>query len=1244
MKSRAKIWFVLALSCVSANWFAFANAQNVPADWQTVAEKTEFRGTSLSEDVETFIRRCDVQADHVQIQEFGKTAEQRPMTAVAISRTPYQWGEQDERTIALIIANIHSGECAGKEAMLQMMRELSLNPQHPWLDQLVIIIVPNYNADGNDRVGKNNRPGQVGPELGMGMRENAQHLDLNRDFMKLDSPEAKNLVALIDRVNPHLFIDCHTTNGSKHQYALTYDIPHNPTTSSVLRDFLRQEMMPSITAKMAERGLLSFYYGTPDRTMTRWQTYGHEPRYSTEYVGLRGRLSILSEAYAYDTFEGRIKSSHVFVTECLNYLAANSGPIREILASIDRDLIDSATREPHKVTLALDSKMAAYEQKFIHKAYRNNEPADFELEYWGRYEPTTTTPLPYAYLIPADNSRCLDRLRMHGVQLQTMTQDQELEIEYEIVRDIQRANQRFQQHAMVKLDTEMRRESRKISAGMVLVRTAQPLGLVAAYLLEARSNDGLVTWNFLDSQLLVGHEYPILRINDPVELQSESLTKISERERVTVELIDAPGNLLETQPQPVKFYPGTNQYVLESWGRETLVDPATGSFVRPTRGRGVGANVSRLLRDQLKWDETIANSVASGKRIETIGGEYFALVSEQYAALVNSTGDRAVAIDGQGQPIQVGSFSRDGKQFIFVANGSLCATDCQSGVTRRLIERRHELEQIGLLDWVYQEELYGRGNFVGYWISPDSQWVCALALDETQVPRYPLADQTVIAGKVDWMFYPKAGDPQPEVRLAWKSLTSDAPAQWADFGDLPAGYLISDVSWSDSNQHVFVQVQNREQTWLDLWTLSPNTGKTNKLFRDSTPAWIESPGRPWELADGRFVWLSPRNGYKHLYLYAADGQSNQTITSGNWQVLSVAGMSPDKQWFYLLGNKNNPLGVQGFRISTAEGSDFEMKPVTPPEGTHELELSVDGAYLIDTYSTSTQPARSLLRDAEGKLLRQLTISHDDRLNYLNISSPKFVEIPSSNDQPLDGMLIVPADFDSSKKYPVVMFAYAGPQASQVRDAFAGKWYLFHQMLAQNGFVVWVCDNQSASRRSMKNSWPVHRNLGEAELKDLNLGLDWLSKLDFVDTDRIGLWGWSYGGYITAYALTHSDRFRCGISGAPVTDWRNYDSIYTERLMGLPADNEAGYSQASVLESAANLKGRLLLIHGTMDDNVHPSNSIQLIDRLQQQGQLFQFMAYPRTQHGVTDPMKQQHLRRMMLEFFQQQLQDPVDRN
>ena len=266
----------------------------------TVAEKSDWKSTSTSGQVVEFIDACAGQAEHVSQFAFGKTVEGRDMVAVSIASPAYELGKEDARAKILVIGNIHSGECAGKEALLMMIRELAADAQHRWLKNCVLIIAPNYNADANDRVGKNNRPGQLGPENGMGRRENAQDLDLNRDFAKLESPEARNLIKLIDQVNPHLFIDCHTTNGSKHQYALTYDVPHNPATAAPIRDFLRKKMMPEVTNRCLDKnGFHSFYYGNFNREHTSWTTYGYEPRYSTEYVGLRGRLAILSEAYSY---------------------------------------------------------------------------------------------------------------------------------------------------------------------------------------------------------------------------------------------------------------------------------------------------------------------------------------------------------------------------------------------------------------------------------------------------------------------------------------------------------------------------------------------------------------------------------------------------------------------------------------------------------------------------------------------------------------------------------------------------------------------------------------------------------------------------------------------------------------------------------------------------------------------------------------------------------------------------------
>ena len=294
----------------------------------TVAEKSDFQSTSLSAEVVEFVDQCAAKAKHVSKFVWGKTVEGRDMIGATVSIKPYQLGDRDDRNVVFLLGNIHSGECAGKEALLMMLRELTDTPDHPWLANNVIIFAPNYNADGNDRVGKNNRRGQVGPVNGMGRRENAQQLDLNRDFCKIESPEARALVALINKTNPHIFVDCHTTNGSKHQYGLTYDIPHNPATAESIRTFLRQKMMPVVTKRLEQKGQLTFYYGNFNREHDQWTTYGYEPRYSTEYVGLRGRLAILSEAYSYLDYKGRIIATKDFVSGLLDY---DARPIRIVV-------------------------------------------------------------------------------------------------------------------------------------------------------------------------------------------------------------------------------------------------------------------------------------------------------------------------------------------------------------------------------------------------------------------------------------------------------------------------------------------------------------------------------------------------------------------------------------------------------------------------------------------------------------------------------------------------------------------------------------------------------------------------------------------------------------------------------------------------------------------------------------------------------------------------------------------------
>lgn len=507
------------------------NSDPVPDSLPTVAEASNYEATSLSGEVNDFLAACDQRGGHVVRLEFGRTAKDQPMYAALIANPPLETvpadgrsaGPADGRLVVLLLGNIHSGECDGKEALLRLARELTLDPDHAWLKKAVLLIVPNYNADANDEVAVNNRPGQIGPAAGMGKRETSQGFDLNRDFMKLDSPEARALVRLIDTWNPHLFIDCHTTNGSRHRYQLTYDVPHNPASPTPLRKFLRERMIPDVTTQMKSAGFDSFYYGNFNRDQTRWDTYGFEPRYSVEYLGLRGRIGILSESYSYIGYRERILATHAFVTACVGFVCEHHEAVAGLLREIDAQWLEATATNPSHFDLPLDAVIDRFDQPARILAWegRTDTPRDVDVEFWGNYREASRTSLPYAYLIPAGFPRVIENLKAHGIRMDTTSAAWECDVQFQTIQAIRRSPQQFQGHAMVRLQTNMGRDSRKLPAGMTLVRTSQPLGRVAVWLLEPQSAEGLVTWNYFDDHLEQGSEFPVLRIENPQEIPVE---------------------------------------------------------------------------------------------------------------------------------------------------------------------------------------------------------------------------------------------------------------------------------------------------------------------------------------------------------------------------------------------------------------------------------------------------------------------------------------------------------------------------------------------------------------------------------------------------------------------------------------------------------------------------------------------------------------------------------------------------
>ncbi|HEX6123777.1 MAG TPA: S9 family peptidase [Pyrinomonadaceae bacterium] len=598
-------------------------------------------------------------------------------------------------------------------------------------------------------------------------------------------------------------------------------------------------------------------------------------------------------------------------------------------------------------------------------------------------------------------------------------------------------------------------------------------------------------------------------------------------------------------------------------------------------------------------------------------------------------------------------FSPDGKWISFVRGNNLFVVDIARAREKQLTRDGGEKVYNGYLDWVYEEELYGRGQKRGYWWSPDSRYIAFLRLDESPVPKFVIPNDTVTDQIVENTDYPQAGDPNPLVRLGIADVTRNSvipnagrvpgarerlPASVlrigdaAKFADLskykPEDLLIGRVAWAPDSRNVLFQAQNREQTFLDLNAMNL-TGKVTLAFRETSPAWVGINDNPTFLNNGTALWQSERNGWNHIYLYDNNGKLIRQITDGKWEVRTLYGIDETTGWIYFSGTKDNHIAENIYRARLSDGT---IERLTQGDGHHTASFNSGFTHFVDSYSDINTPSQQRLFAADGKLVRVINENPVPALAQYKLGKPEFLKVKTRDGFEMEAVMIKPPDFDPSRKYPVLQYTYAGPHAPSVRNAWGGTRGMWHHMLAQKGYIIWICDNRTASGKGQESTWPVYKRMGVLELRDIEDGLSYLKSLPYVDGDRIGIWGWSYGGFMTSYAMTHSKSFKAGIAGGIVSDWRLYDSIYTERYMMTPQNNAAGYDETSVLKAAGNLHGRILLIHGMMDDNVHMQNATQLAYEFQKAGKQFDLMLYPTQRHGIANPAQVKHWYQMMTDW------------
>jgi dipeptidyl-peptidase-4 len=565
------------------------------------------------------------------------------------------------------------------------------------------------------------------------------------------------------------------------------------------------------------------------------------------------------------------------------------------------------------------------------------------------------------------------------------------------------------------------------------------------------------------------------------------------------------------------------------------------------------------------------------------------------------------------KPRRLVDLSPNGGGVSFVRDNNLYTIDTRTGKQRQLTHDGSDTLLNGVLDWVYQEEIFGRGRWRASWWSPDGEYLAYFRLDESNVPVYTLVDYMPHYSTVEQTRYPKAGEPNAAIRLGIARRKTGRTV-WVDLAKYEGtDILIVRVSWSPAGRLLF-SVQDREQRWLELNEADPKTGRMRTLIREVSPAWVENVAHPFWLDDGSFLWLSERDGYRHIYHYSCDGELLRRVTSGDWPVGEICGYDEQAGLVYFTGYREIVLESHAYRVPL-EGGPIER--LTEPGYSHDVDFDPTLRLFFDTFSDCATPRKVYLRHADGSLAR--VISENDEVKALDEyvwSVPEVFQIPNRNGFPINVRMIRPPDFDPTRKYPVLCPVYGGPGAQGVRNRWAGSGQLFHQYLAQQGYIIWRPDPYSCTGSVAVATWQAYCRLGDNELADVEDSLRWLIDQGYADPQRIGITGFSYGGYLAAYALTHSDMFKVGIAGALLSDWRNYDSVYAERYMQTPEHDPDGYDLAGIANAAAHLHGRLLIVHGLRDDNVHFQNSAQLIDALEQENRMFDLMIYPRDRHGI----------------------------
>ncbi|HEV8130929.1 MAG TPA: DPP IV N-terminal domain-containing protein [Acidobacteriota bacterium] len=588
-------------------------------------------------------------------------------------------------------------------------------------------------------------------------------------------------------------------------------------------------------------------------------------------------------------------------------------------------------------------------------------------------------------------------------------------------------------------------------------------------------------------------------------------------------------------------------------------------------------------------------------------------------------------LDGLKDP----KFSPDGKWISFLNKSDIWIAPMAGGAPRQLTQGGSKNVLNGDLDWVYPEELDVR---TGYHWSPDSRHIAFLQLDQTEVGETPIVDFIPKPhADVEMQKYPKAGQKNPKPRVGLTTL--DGNQSWLD---ITAEY-IPRIEWADAKT-IAVRLLNRHQDELELVLWSVETRKAHHVLKEKEKQWVNVKNDLRFLPGDELLWGSERDGFNHLYIYRRDGKRVRQLTKGSWEVTALNSIDTKSGWVFFTATERSPIERHAYRIRL-NGSGMEA--LTRDEGVHSINVDPSNSYYVDT-------ASALLRPMQYSLVK---VSDRSSTSFFNAKSvedfdlirPEIINLKAPDGAPIRVMILKPPEaaqasrqgagtLATATKFPVLVYVYGGPHAPVITNAYGGERFLWHQWMARRGYVVVYIDDRTSAIPGHKYETALYKQFGFVELGDHREAIKYLKSLPYVDGDRIGLWGWSGGGYTTCFNMCNAgDIFKVGVAVAPLTDFEDYDTLWTERYMGLPQENRKVYEESSAPTHAAKLSGKLLLIHGTSDDNVHLQNSIQMAQKLIDAGKMFDIFIYPRKTHSISGTATRRHLYQKIADYFDQYL-------